>query len=301
MKDYREMSESVLERRDRYRIRKRRRIKGIMSGAVCFCAAALLGAGLWVQGAGGSDGGRGELGDAREEQKESRLAPVEDLSEDTEKSNQKPDDADAESREPGRADGDTWAKNGSTGEKGGDTGEMNEAGGESQAVGEAGDRNSSELSQGTVVDRPAAENPGSTGSLEAYEAVWGGSYTDEAGRLVILLTEDTAENREKVFQLNPALKENNTIFMAADYSLRYLTDLMEKISQAMVQKEFPNVTSAALREDRNRIVVTMLGEDMESEARLQALDTVGGAIEIAHLSDAQEKIRDYVEGLSSEP
>ena len=57
MKDYREMSESVLERRDRYRIRKRRRIKGIMSGAVCFCAAALLGAGLWAQGAGGSDGG----------------------------------------------------------------------------------------------------------------------------------------------------------------------------------------------------------------------------------------------------
>ena len=32
MKDYREMSESVLERRDRYRIRKRRRIKGIKIG-----------------------------------------------------------------------------------------------------------------------------------------------------------------------------------------------------------------------------------------------------------------------------
>ncbi len=284
MKDYREMSESVLERRDRYRIRKRRRIKGIMSGAVCFCAAALLGAGLWAQGAGGSDGGRGELGNAREEQKESRLATVEDLSEDTEKRNQKPDEADAESREPGRDDGDTWEKNGSTGEKS-----------------EAGDRNSPELSQGTVVDRPAAENPGSTGALEAYEAVWGGSYTDEAGRLVILLTEDTAENREKVFQLNPALKENNTIFKSADYSLRYLTDLMEKISQAMVQKEFPNVTSAALREDRNRIVVTMLGEDMESEARLLALDSVGGAIEIDRLSDAQEKIRNYVEELSSEP
>ena len=255
-----------------------------MSGAVCFCAAALLGAGLWAQGAGGSDGGRGELGNAREEQKESRMATVEDLSEDTEKRNQKPDEADAESREPGRDDGDTWEKNGSTGEKS-----------------EAGDRNSPELSQGTVVDRPAAENPGSTEALEAYEAVWGGSYTDEVGRLVILLTEDTAENREKVFQLNPALKENNTIFKSADYSLRYLTDLMEKISQAMVQKEFPNVTSAALREDRNRIVVTMLGEDMESEARLLALDSVGGAIEIDRLSDAQEKIRNYVKELSSEP
>lgn len=291
MKDYREMSESVLERRDMYRARRRRRMKGIMSGTVCFCAAALLGAGIWAQGAGGGDGSRGEkLGDAQGEQKESRLAAVEDLWEETDEKIQNLGEADGEGRADGESGGD------------GDTEEKSEADGESQAGGAsqavAGDRDSAQQSQSTVVDRPAAENPGSTGTLEAYEAVWGGSYTDEAGRLVILLTEDTAENREKVFQLNPALTERNTIFETADYSLRYLTDLMEKISQAMVQKEFPNVTSAALREDRNRILVTMLDQDAESEARLQALDTMGGAIEIEYSSGTQQRIMNSLEELS---
>lgn len=47
--------------------------------------------------------------------------------------------------------------------------------------------------------------------MTEYEVVWGGSYMDEAGCWVVLLTENTAENQEKVFQLNPTLTEGNTI------------------------------------------------------------------------------------------
>jgi hypothetical protein len=50
MKDYETMAESVLERRDKYVIEKRRRTRRIMSAASCFCLVALIGIGAWHYG-----------------------------------------------------------------------------------------------------------------------------------------------------------------------------------------------------------------------------------------------------------
>ena len=129
----------------------------------------------------------------------------------------------------------------------------------------------------TTVDVPVSPDRGDDGALTAYDAVWGGSYLDESGHWVVLLTEDTPENREKVLQMNPQLGDD-TIFREATYSRAYLTELMEKVSAAM-RDGLPDVTSAALREERNRVEIDMAAENPESEAALRALDTLGGALE----------------------
>ncbi|MCM1046025.1 MAG: hypothetical protein NC417_10995 [Candidatus Gastranaerophilales bacterium] len=105
---------------------------------------------------------------------------------------------------------------------------------------------------GQTWDKPMVQNPGDTGALTEYEVVWGDSYMDEAGRWVVLLTENTAENQEKVFQRNPTLTEENTIFEEVTYSRSYLMDLMERLSQA----DLPSVVSSiGFREERNRIEI----------------------------------------------
>lgn len=134
-----------------------------------------------------------------------------------------------------------------------------------------------------TIDVPVPDNPGSTGALIPYELVWGGSYPNEAGQWVVLLTENTTENQEKVFTLNPTLTEDDTIFETAAYSLAYLEDLMKSISQAMEQ--YPFVSSVGLRVDKNCVQVSVTSDDSENIAKILAFDTLGGAIEIVNLYD----------------
>lgn len=47
MKDYKDMAENVLRRRDKYVIERRKQMKKAASVLSCFCLAALLGAGIW--------------------------------------------------------------------------------------------------------------------------------------------------------------------------------------------------------------------------------------------------------------
>jgi hypothetical protein len=121
---------------------------------------------------------------------------------------------------------------------------------------------------------------GGTGALNALDAVWGGSYMDENGHWVVWLTENTKENRQKVFAQNPDLKESTTTFKTADYSLAYLTQLMADISEGMGDGKLPYVTSAALMEQDNRVAVWMTVDDADTAALIQRFDTLGGAIEI---------------------
>lgn len=137
-----------------------------------------------------------------------------------------------------------------------------------------------------TIDAPVPDNPGSTGALIPYEAVWGGSYPNEAGQWVVLLTENTVENREKVFAINPTLTEDNTIFETATYSLTYLEDLMKSISKAVGNsEEFPFVSSVGLRVDKNCVQVSVTSDDLENIKKILAFDTLGGAIEIVNLND----------------
>lgn len=179
MKDYREMAEDVLRRRDAYVAERRKRMKKTVSMISCFCLVALLGAGAWY-GSNGSGNSQADL-------------------------------------DGGGMDGDPagYSVNSSGTEK--QTGVREFAEEESETDSsydmDQGVQDECEVSQSCCEgDAPAQENLISDGNLKAYDKWWGGSYTDELGRTVILLTEDTPENRQTVFEMNPDLLESNTVF-----------------------------------------------------------------------------------------
>lgn len=245
MKDYDEMAESVLKRRDQYTAKRSRQRKKISSVLSCFCLVALLGMGVWHTGVisehTAPDAG---IGSEQLDGDPSGYNTQESIEKQYDNKGMMPDDL----SEIGETDPlDTDIPDSST-------------------------------------DAPVQGEPGSTGALTAYEAVWGGSYMDQNGRWVIWLTENTPENQKKVFQRNPGLLESNTIFKTADYSLAYLTELMAAISEKMGAGKLPHVSSAGLREDMNRVEVTMTTDDADSAAKVFALDTAGGAIEIRYAS-----------------
>lgn len=131
-------------------------------------------------------------------------------------------------------------------------------------------------------DKPAERNPGNTGALIEFEDVWGGSYMDEAGCWVVLLTENTAENQKIVFQMNPTLNEDNTVFKEAAFSHKYLMDLMKRLSEA----DLPSVVSSiGFREERNRIEVVITADASDAVTEILTYDSAGGAIEIICVSD----------------
>lgn len=221
MKDYREMADSVLERRDRYcaqRQRSKKRLERGLTGAACCCAAVLLCA--WMI--------RGGLS-SREEILSTGYPGVEELQTD---------------------------------------------GGKETAGTEP-----SQGPQSGAEDAPAAE-PGITGGpAEGTVAFFGGSYMDDSGKLVVVLTVDTPENRAAVCK---ALKvrQSNTLFQQGDYTLDYLTQLQERISSAMAAGELPFVTSSGVYETVNRIQVTVTDDRTADLEKLLALDTMGGAIQV---------------------
>lgn len=142
-----------------------------------------------------------------------------------------------------------------------------------------------DISQKKYSDTPVSDNSGSTGALIPYEAVWGGSYPNETGQWVVLLTENTTENQKKVFELNPSLIEDNTIFMTATYSLSYLKELQKNISEAVGNgREFSFVSSVGLREEANCVQVIVTTDDPESIGKILSFDTLGGAIEIVNIN-----------------
>lgn len=266
MKNYEEMAESVLERRDRYvadRKRKMRKAASAAAGAVSgFCLIAVLGTGVWYAGILNRDQ---DISDGQSEDAVSEGFLYTGA------------DSGAGEILPGGA---TVGDN--IDDSAGHKKEMKEM--QQLAVNEVGEENPSDTHVGTGVDRPVVQNSGSTGALTAYEAVWGGSYPNEAGQWVVLLTENTAENREKVFQLNPTLNESNTVFEEAAFSYSYLVNLMESLSKA----DLPSVVSSiGFREERNRIAVYLKADDASAVAEILAYDTIGGAIEIINCSEIQ--------------
>lgn len=128
------------------------------------------------------------------------------------------------------------------------------------------------------------DNAGYEDMSEKSEAIFGGSYTDENGNYVVVLTEDTSENRAVICK-ELGINESNTIFRTGTYSLSYLTELQAKISNKMSDKELTFVVSSGLYEDSNSIKVKVTTNDEVCLAKLYALDTIGGAIEVEYTSD----------------
>lgn len=108
---------------------------------------------------------------------------------------------------------------------------------------------------------------------------FGGSYTDANGKFVIVLTEDTPANRTAICNELGRI-ESNTSFVKGTYTLAYLTELQEKITNAMVNKELPFVTMSGVYETSNNIIVRVTTNDEAELAKLYAFDTLGGAIKV---------------------
>ena len=135
-----------------------------------------------------------------------------------------------------------------------------------------------------VEDQPADgngiyhENP--TGNLPpAMENIFCGSYTDSKGQFVVVLIEDTPQNRSTVCK-ELGIKEERVTFQMGTYTLQYLTELQSKISEAMVQKELPFVVASSVNEISNRITINVTTDDETLLKKVLSLDTIGGAIEI---------------------
>lgn len=114
---------------------------------------------------------------------------------------------------------------------------------------------------------------------------FGGSYTDANGKFVVVLTEDTPANRATICK-ELGRSESNTTFVKGTYTLAYLTELQEKISNAMVNNELPFVTMSGVYETSNNIIVNVTTDDEVELAKLYALDILGGAIEVQYGSGA---------------
>ena len=156
------------------------------------------------------------------------------------------------------------------------------------------DNIATEVPETTVQDVPADskgeynEAVNSSDLTKNTSEFFGGSYTDENGKFVIVLTEDTPANRTDICK-ELGRSENNTTFVKGTYTLAYLTEIQEKISNAMVNKELPFVVSSSLCETTNNIVIGATTTNETELAKLYALDTIGGAIKVEFSTGAGTK------------
>lgn len=251
MKSTEEIAESVFRRRDKYKRERRKQMKKIAFTLSCFCLVALLSIGVWQDGLvsnNAENNNSGVLSETSASDREMKIpAPK------SEPTHKEPENT----------------------EKG-------------MTPGQEKPQDETDNANDIDVELPGTDTPvqpvgGNTGELIAVDEIWGGSYMDQDGNWVILLTEDTPENRQKIFSLNPELTEDNTSFQTATYSHAYLQDLMKKLSSA--DFTLPAcVSSIAFREELNRVVVYVTLEDADSMEKIRAVDSIGGAIDFQLLS-----------------
>lgn len=118
-------------------------------------------------------------------------------------------------------------------------------------------------------------------STTNYPTYYSGKYIDNNGNNVILLYEDSPENRKQICNIL-GITESKTIFKKAEYTYEYLIKLQNKISEKMQNKELPFVTSSSLMEDKNNIKVTVTSNNISDWNKIKELDTIGGAIDIQY-------------------
>lgn len=118
-------------------------------------------------------------------------------------------------------------------------------------------------------------------NVSSYPEYYSGKYIDNNGNNVILLCEDTENNRKEICN-KFGITESKTIFKTAKYSYNYLTELQSKISKKMQNKEFTFITSSSLMEDSNNIKVIVNTENESEINKLKKLDKAGDAINIIY-------------------
>lgn len=278
MKEYHEMAEDLFQRRDRYlteKKKKRNTVIKALSGMACLCLAVLSGIRIRNESAFPEAEPYVVVNPIPLERQTQEHLP----SKENETGSTSPEPENLSETHKGITDLDLPLSVNSG--EGSVSGESETATGKDSIGLEDG------ASQPAGPDAPVSEL--SPGSLQAVRVngdsadFFGGSYTDSQGLLCILLTKNTPENRRTICQeLN--LPESNVTFRDADYTLAYLTKLQASISEGMISKELDFVVISALREDTNRIHLTVTTQDASQLDKLRALDSLGGALEIEYTS-----------------
>ncbi len=124
-----------------------------------------------------------------------------------------------------------------------------------------------------------------TKEITSYKDYYAGKYIDDKGNNVILLCRDSKQNRKEICKIL-GIKESKTIFKTAKYSYNYLTELQNKISDKMRNKELSFVVSSEVAEDINKIRIVVTTNNEEDINRVRKLDTLGGAILIKYNSES---------------
>ena len=263
MKDYREMAESVLQRRDAYVIEKKRRQKQFMKvgGAVCslvLVAFLSVNALLVQQGEKASFrsadragfGSDGAMNDALPQEPEMmQYAVVEDLREEVAVEEEACQDIAQ----------DQMAK--------------------TTLEGQLADGSEQEYKQQATEAEAVC-----IGAMEAnyqadpMEQVWGGSYLNDQGKHVVFLTQNDATFQNMVFELNPDWLEENTIFMDAAFSLSYLNEVLALISKDMVAGNLPYVPSAYVNEYENCVTVRTVDVTAQQKTELLSYGLEGSIV-----------------------
>ena len=98
-------------------------------------------------------------------------------------------------------------------------------------------------------------------------------------------TEQRVSESEVNTEIQDAPADESTYQEARDYSAE-LTDLQNRITQAMINKELPFVTSCGIYENPDRVKAVVNTEDEDLLAKLRAFDTTGELLEIVYSSRA---------------
>lgn len=88
-------------------------------------------------------------------------------------------------------------------------------------------------------------------------------------------------------EIQDAPVDESTDQVARDYSAE-LTDLQNRITQAMINKELPFVTSCGIYEKPDRVMAVVNTEDEDLLAKLRAFDTTGDLLEIVYSREAND-------------
>lgn len=130
-----------------------------------------------------------------------------------------------------------------------------------------------------------------------------GMFYEYGGIAYNVLTGEEKSIVEKILNIKPDKSADNpssdipvdedTYHEAREYSAE-LTDLQNRISEAMINKELPFVIESAIYENPDRLHVIVTTKDEELLARLKAFDTTGRLLEIEY-SEYNNTVRNLVE------
>lgn len=107
-------------------------------------------------------------------------------------------------------------------------------------------------------------NPGARGSLRRYEESYGGSYIDENGELVVLLTENVYKNRKMIREYT----EDNTILIkTCQYSYNELMEVIDTLNGELLNLSEQDVLIDEMYDNvyLNRVIIRVRNLDDKKE------------------------------------